>query len=542
MREDTCAALTVHRFLTATAGSLENVSSATTTRQPSRASLLTPVPRWYRDAAAVLTWLSLLVVVGLWVSGGGIPAVLDPLSADGLTTLGRITGLVSADLLLVQVLLMSRIPFVERAYGQDELARRHRLVGFWSFNLVLAHVLLITLGYAAGRNVVAEFVTLVLDYPAMLLALAGTLALTLVVVTSIRAARRKLRYEDWHLLHLYAYLGVGLALPHQLWTGQDFLSSPAATVYWWTLWAAAAGAILVWRVGVPLYRSARHGLVVERVVPEAAGVVSVIMFGDDLDKLRASAGQFFTWRFLDGRGWTRGNPYSLSAAPSPTQLRITAKDLGDGSRRLERLKPGTRVLVEGPFGRMHPGVRTRRKVTLLAGGIGRTPVRADAGPGGVGGGPFGRSAPGGPAPPQGHAARRRDRRHAVAGDAGGARAGTGRRDPGLPRAQQARRRPPARDRRPRRGHRRARLLRPRPPRPEPPQLAPAGRRAPGRRQRAAAPRAGRRRPRRLHLRSGALDGSRPRRLPRRRRPARADPPRALLLVTRLPATRKDCHA
>src|SRR3954466_11002067 len=273
-----------------------------------------PIPRWYRDAAGVLTWLSMLIVVALWLSGGGIQALAHPLSADGLTTLGRITGLVSADLLLIQVLLMARVPFVERAYGQDELARRHRLVGFWSFNLMLAHVVLITLGYAAGRNVVGEFVGLVLDYPAMLLALAGTLALTLVVVTSIRAAPRKRRYEDWHLIPLYSYLGVGLALPHQLWTGQEFLASLAATLYWWTLWAAAAGAILVWRVALPLYRSARHGLVVERVVPEAAGVVSVIMFGHALDKLRASAGQFFTWRFLDGRGWTRGNPYSLSSA------------------------------------------------------------------------------------------------------------------------------------------------------------------------------------------------------------------------------------
>ena len=87
----------------------------------------------------------------------------------------------------------------------------------------------------------------------MLLALAGTLCLVMVVVTSVRAARRRLRYESWHLLHLYAYLGVGLALPHQLWTGQEFLASPAATVYWWTLWGAAAGAVLVCRVGLPLY-------------------------------------------------------------------------------------------------------------------------------------------------------------------------------------------------------------------------------------------------------------------------------------------------
>ena len=45
-------------------------------------------------------------------------------------------------------------------------------------------------------------------------------------------------------LDLYAYLGVGLALPHQLWTGADFLASTASTVYWWTLYAVAAGAVL----------------------------------------------------------------------------------------------------------------------------------------------------------------------------------------------------------------------------------------------------------------------------------------------------------
>ena len=348
------------------------------------------VPRWYRDVAGALTWLSMLVVVALWVGGGGIQSLGDLLGASGLTTLGRITGLVAADLLLIQVLLMARVPFVEKAFGQDELARRHRLVGFWSFNLMLAHIVLITLGYAATARsgVVSEFVRLVLTYPGMLLALAGTAALTLVVVTSIRQARARLRYEDWHLLHLYGYVGVALALPHQLWTGSDFLVNPLATGYWWTLWAAAAGAALIWRVAVPLYRSARHGLVVERVVREGHGVVSVVLRGRHLDTLRARAGQFFTWRFLDGPGWTRGHPYSLSAAPTETHLRLTVKNLGDGSHRLARLRPGTRVLIEGPYGRLHAGVRTRRKVTLLAAGIGVTPLRAlledlDQGPGDV---------------------------------------------------------------------------------------------------------------------------------------------------------------
>jgi ferredoxin-NADP reductase len=102
----------------------------------------------------------------------------------------------------------------------------------------------------------------------------------------------------------------------------------------------------------------------------------VYVAGRDLGKLRANAGQFFVWRFFDGRGWTRGNPYSLSAVPSDSELRLTAKEVGDGSARLARLQPGTRVLIEGPYGRMHAGVRTRRQVLLVAAGIGITPMRS----------------------------------------------------------------------------------------------------------------------------------------------------------------------
>jgi ferredoxin-NADP reductase/DMSO/TMAO reductase YedYZ heme-binding membrane subunit len=361
---------------------MDGVTSRTAVRGPTgvqRPSRRAPfVPRWWGDAAGVLAWLSMLVVVALWVTGGGLQDLAHPLAERGLDSAGRLTGLVSADLLLIQVLLMARVPFVERAFGQDELARRHRLVGFWSFDLMLAHVVLITLGYAAGdgKGVIGEFVDLTLDYPGMLLAVAGTGALTAVVVASVRAARRALRYESWHLLHLYAYLGVGLALPHQLWTGRDFLSGPVATVYWWTSWAAAAAALLTWRVAVPLARSLRHRLVVESVVPEGPDAVSVVMRGRELFRLRAAAGHFFTWRFLDGPGWTRGHPYSLSAAPTAERFRITAKGDGDGVRRLAALRPGTRVLLEGPYGRLHGGVRVRRKVTLLAGGIGVAPLRA----------------------------------------------------------------------------------------------------------------------------------------------------------------------
>jgi predicted ferric reductase len=340
-----------------------------------------PAHRHRRDAAVrlgsvVLLWTSLLLVTYWWVTGGGV----QDLGAwdSGLTSAGRLTGLIASDLLLVQVLLMARVPVLEGAFGQDRLARYHRIVGFTSFNLLLAHLVLITWGYAAGQlgATPATLWELTVDYPGMLLAVGGTVCLVIVVVTSVRAARRRLRYESWHLLHLYAYLGAGLALPHQLWTGQEFLSSPAATVFWWGLWSVSAGAVLIWRVALPLWRSARHRLRVTSVVPEGRGVVSVYMTGRRMDRLKAEAGQFFTWRFLTGPGWTRGHPYSLSAAPDGRSLRITVKELGDDSATLRHVRPGTRVLVEGPYGRLSARARTRRKVAFIGAGVGITPLRA----------------------------------------------------------------------------------------------------------------------------------------------------------------------
>ncbi|MDT5038192.1 MAG: hypothetical protein QOE03_3377, partial [Micromonosporaceae bacterium] len=164
--------------------------------------------------------------------------------------------------------------------------------------------------------------------------------------------------------------------PHQLWTGADFTASPLATAYWWSAYGVAAGAVVVYRLGVPAVRTLRHQLRVAAVVAESPGVYSVYLHGRDLHRLRVQAGQFFQWRFLTGPGWSRAHPYSLSAAPRPDWLRITVKDLGDGSRQVAALRPGTRVLVEGPYGQLTGERRTARKVTLIASGVGITPVRA----------------------------------------------------------------------------------------------------------------------------------------------------------------------
>ena len=130
--------------------------------------------RWWADAAGTVGIASVVVVVALWLHHAGLQAGMAG-GAQAASSLGRLTGLLAADLLLIQVFLMARVPWVERSFGQDQLTRWHRYVGLTSFWLLVAHIVLIVVGYAgAGRtNVVVEAWQLTVSYRGMLLATNG---------------------------------------------------------------------------------------------------------------------------------------------------------------------------------------------------------------------------------------------------------------------------------------------------------------------------------------------------------------------------------
>jgi len=236
-----------------------------------------------------------------------------------LGSLGLLTGLLAADLMLLQVVLMARIPWIERAWGHDLLARRHRLMGFASFwSWSRTSRCSSPNGYLVRSHCCRGAVALFVADPWMLLASAGTVLLILVVASSIRAARRRLRYESWHLLAPLRLSRHRVRAPAPTGHGRG-LHTTVAQIYWWTLYLAATAAVLACRVGLPLWRSLYHGTRVAEVRTESACAVSVIVRGRRLERLRTRSGQFFIWRFLDGPGWTRGNPYTLSAPLNPTR-------------------------------------------------------------------------------------------------------------------------------------------------------------------------------------------------------------------------------
>jgi ferredoxin-NADP reductase/DMSO/TMAO reductase YedYZ heme-binding membrane subunit len=337
-----------------------------------------PVPLAARRSPAgpllALLWAGAAAVIALWWADTG--SVVG--TAGWLTGGGRIAGLLCGYACAVLVGLMARVPLLEERIGSDRVARWHAMAGRYTVCLLLAHIGLILAGYAAqdGASLWHETVTVVLDYPEMLKATAGTVIILAVGVTSARAVRRRTGHEFWYYVHLLTYAAVFLVFGHQLALGNDLSGNAVATAAWYTLYLGVAALVLWFRVLAPVRLNLRHRLRVESVHQEAPGVWSVVVHGRELDQLGARAGQFFRWRFLaDGLRWT-STPYSLSAPPRPDRMRITVKALGGHSAAVALLRPGTRVWAEGPYGSLTGDRRTSSRALLIAGGVGITPLRA----------------------------------------------------------------------------------------------------------------------------------------------------------------------
>ena len=316
-------------------------------------------------------------ITWLWVHGGNLTIHS---TGDLFTSIGRLTGLQSAYLALIQVVLLARIPALERVIGFDRLTRWHRWNGHVCIDLVVAHVVFIVWGYSLlDKFTLGKEIRTMLGggiYPGMITATIGTALLLGVVATSLVIVRRRLSYEWWYAVHLMAYAGIALSWFHEIPTGNELVLDRVAADYWRGLFIATLVVMVGFRVVAPAFAAFRHRLRVAHVQEEAPGVVSLTITGRNLDGLHARPGQFFLWRFLDRHRWWSAHPFSLSAAPDGRSLRITVKALGDHSARLADVKPGTRVIAEGPLGVFTEDLRRRDKAVLIAGGIGITPIRA----------------------------------------------------------------------------------------------------------------------------------------------------------------------
>ncbi|MBO2450916.1 ferric reductase-like transmembrane domain-containing protein [Actinomadura barringtoniae] len=324
----------------------------------------------------LLFWGLLATSIALWAFGTP-PSALKS-TPDLVTAGGRVTGMIGGYLLLVQVLMMSRVAWLETWIGGHDLMRWHRQLGVYLLLSVLTHAVYITVGYSmvAGVDFVSQTVTLFNTVNGMVGAYTATGIMVAVSMLAIRGIRRRMPYEVWHWLHLSTYAVLFLAYSHQFTNGAELARGGFARWYWMSLYALVVACLFWGRVVEPLWLNLRHRFEVMDVVSESETMFSVYIGGRHLDRMDARAGQYFRWRFLAGNGWWQSHPFSLSASPNPQWLRLTVNAVGSHTREMRELRPGTRVLAAGPSGTFTARHRTRQRALLIAGGSGIAPIRA----------------------------------------------------------------------------------------------------------------------------------------------------------------------
>lgn len=343
---------------------------------PVRQTVAPAVPRRRGPAG----WVLGFVVGGtaaVWLVDGGLGQFGTP--GGGWLVVGQWAGIGSTLAALVGLILVARPRGLERGAGLDRLWAWHRVAGITTVFALLVHLVASSVGVAGGSwpRVWRQYVSLVTGSSWMVAASVAAALFLTVATTSYRPLRQRMTYETWLGVHVTGYLAVLLGFGHQVTLGTDFGESTPVGHWWWIGLFVATAAVVLWARGGDLLVACATGrATITRITTVAPDTVALEMRASGRRIHRARAGQFFLLRVLTGDLWWQAHPISLSARPRAGLLRFTVKLTGDGSARMAAVRPGTRVVLEGPYGRFTADRAQGRPVLLIGGGVGITVVRS----------------------------------------------------------------------------------------------------------------------------------------------------------------------
>ncbi|MFA5889129.1 MAG: ferric reductase-like transmembrane domain-containing protein [Candidatus Paceibacterota bacterium] len=290
-----------------------------------------------------------------------------------LIALGRLVGLLSAYLILIQLFLVSRFSIIEKEYGFDKLNRLHRWIGFFLGIFLISHPVLLSFGYSKINNIsyVNQFFNFVTGWEEVFTATVAFIIIIFTALISIKKIRTKIPYEFWYFAHLPLYIAIFLAFSHQVQTGD--MASGGALFYWYLIYVISIGVLVLYRFLRPAYLFFKHHFVIEKIIKEGEGVYSVYISGRNISEYRFQAGQYANLIFLQKKMWFH-HPFSYSDSYNSKYLRFTIKSSGDFTSKIEKLKIDSLVWIDGPLGTFTLKQAIKKKFLFIAGGIGITPI------------------------------------------------------------------------------------------------------------------------------------------------------------------------
>lgn len=278
--------------------------------------------------------------------------------------------------LMAEFVLSGRFHLVSCRIGIDTTMRVHQLMARVLTGIIALHPFLYATpvsNYPDPSDTTSRL-TLGLTGASLVTGLVAWLALLVMVLLAAFPRPRGTSYESWRLSHGFAALLVAVfGTLHALQAGR-YSADPALARLWLALLAVA---ILthVWVYAVKPAWQLAHPYVVRSVRRVARNTWEVVIAPVSGEAARFKPGQFVWLNVGHSPFSVRENPFSIaSAAASRDHLAFVIKEVGDFTRSVGAIAPGTRAYIDGPHGAVRIDRRKADGIALIAGGVGIAPL------------------------------------------------------------------------------------------------------------------------------------------------------------------------
>jgi len=314
-----------------------------------------------------------MVINAIFITAPLIILILGPKKGGRVEILDVSVGLgfIGLSMMTFQFVNSARIKPLNRPFGTDLVYHYHRQIGIAAFLMVFAHPILLFI-------LDSRYLRLLNLFSAPWRARFGVTSVVLLIGVVLTAEYRqniKIPYSFWKLWHgIMATLMIAAAVAHIFLVG-NYVNLPWKQVLWISYSVLLVGMLTYTRIIYP-YRLINRSFLIKATQKEAGDVFTLTMVPDGHDGFRFKPGQFAwltAWRtpFSDTE-----HPFSIASSAEKTDsIQMSIKNLGPFTERIQSLKTGERVYVDGPYGSFnldrYPDVQ---RLILIPGGIGVTPI------------------------------------------------------------------------------------------------------------------------------------------------------------------------
>ncbi|MEI6288146.1 MAG: ferric reductase-like transmembrane domain-containing protein [bacterium] len=289
------------------------------------------------------------------------------------TSLGQITGLLGMILFSLNLILASRLKFLDNLFdGLNNVYLFHRVLGALSFSLLLFHPLFLVVKYLQiSLRSAALFLLPSTDFAIT----SGIISLAGMIILISLTFYISLKYQNWKLSHKIMVLVFVFALMHTLLIYSDISRNLFLRIY--ILGFGMAGlALSAYQAFFHKYLS-KNIYEVKDITRLNLQVLAITLMPKNQTQ-KFVPGQFVFVSFHGKNISSESHPFSVSASYPDGSFRLAIKALGDFTAILDKLQVGDRAIIQGPFGKFSYLNAKGKNQIWIAGGVGITPFTSMA--------------------------------------------------------------------------------------------------------------------------------------------------------------------